>query len=173
MKNLIYFLPLSLLTILFTGCNKSEVDEAWREANGNYYEQIKQNPEYEELKTATGPTGVYRKRLEGDTILVKQYPLQTSSVKVLYLGKYYDGTVFDEGSGTTIPTEFNLTGGNVIRGFSFALQQMCVGNRWEIVIPYYLGYGESGLVSDYTTLIEGYTTLVFEVELVEIIRYPQ
>ncbi|MDR1561850.1 MAG: FKBP-type peptidyl-prolyl cis-trans isomerase [Dysgonamonadaceae bacterium] len=171
MKKYVYFVFTCITAIFLVSCNKDEVDNAWKDANRKYYEQITQNPEYEEVQTVTGPTGVYHKRLEGDNVSVEGYPLQTSNVKVLYSGKYYNGEVFDAGSGKT-PTEFNLSGNNTIRGFSFALQQMCVGNHWEIVIPYYLGYGETGLVSNYTTLIPGYTTLVFDVKLVEIIKYP-
>jgi FKBP-type peptidyl-prolyl cis-trans isomerase len=173
MKNVTYYITAILLTITLAGCNKDEVDKAWKEANWNHYQQIRQNPEYEELQTPTGPTGIYRRTLQGDTTLSAEHPLQTSTVKILYSGKYYNDVTFDKGSGNIQPTEFNLTGNNTIRGFSFALQQMSPGNHWEIVIPYYLGYGETGLVDGYTTLIDGYTTLIFDIRLLEIIKYPK
>jgi peptidylprolyl isomerase/FKBP-type peptidyl-prolyl cis-trans isomerase FklB len=53
----------------------------------------------------------------------------------------------------------------VVDGFSTALQHMQVGDKWEIWIPWKLGYGESGNNS-----IQGYTTLVFEIELVAIVE---
>lgn len=51
----------------------------------------------------------------------------------------------------------------VIDGFSTALQHMKEGDIWEIWVPWELGYGSSGSGS-----IPGYTTLVFEIELMEI-----
>jgi FKBP-type peptidyl-prolyl cis-trans isomerase len=42
---------------------------------------------------------------------------------------------------------------------------MQVGDKWEIWIPWMLGYGETGNNS-----IPGYTTLVFEIELLEIVE---
>jgi FKBP-type peptidyl-prolyl cis-trans isomerase len=100
-----------------------------------------------------------------------EHPIQTSKVKVLYKGLYYDKTIFDAGSGQSgVPVEFS-TGGTV-RGFSFALQNMVVGDRWEIWIPYYLGYGAGGYTDYYgNALIKGYSTLIFDVELVSFTQY--
>jgi len=176
MKNLFRLLIFTGLLASFFGCNNgnNNVDEAWRTANTDAYDAITKNPNYHALQTATGPTGVYYKVIQKGTGTV--YPLQTSSVNVLYQGTYYDGTFFDSGTSQNgIPKNLPLSGDNVIRGFSFALQQMVVGDKWEIWIPYYLGYGATGLVSQttYQTLIQGYTTLVFTVELVSITEYPK
>ena len=169
MKKIFYLLLFSVTIGLFAACNKENDLDGWREANTNAYEAIKKNPEYQPLRTATGPEGVYYKILEQGT--GTEHPLQTSEVRVLYKGTYYDGTVFDAGSsGNNIPVKFS-TGGTV-RGFSFALQNMVVGDKWEIWIPYYLGYGAIGLSDYYSVIIKGYTTLVFEVELVSITQYP-
>jgi len=175
MKKIFYLLLFSVTIGSFTACNKDNDLEVWREANTDAYEAIKKNSEYRPLRTATGPEGVYYKILEQGT--GTEHPIQTSKVKVLYKGTYYNGSVFDAGSsGNDIPVEF-LTGGTV-RGFSFALQNMVVGDKWEIWIPYYLGYGAAGYTMpnyysySYETIIKGYTTLVFEVELVSITQYP-
>jgi len=176
MKYLFRLLIFTGLLASFFGCNNSNdnVDEAWRTANKNAYDSIAKLPDYHALKTATGPTGVYYKVIQKGTGTV--YPLQTSSVNVLYQGTYYDGTFFDSGTSQNgIPTTFLLSGDNPpVRGFSFALQQMVVGDKWEIWIPYYLGYGAAGLTNSYyQTVIQGYTTLVFTVELVGITEYPK
>ena len=176
MKKIFYLLIISASIGIFGACNKKNDDiEAWQEANTNAYEAITKNPEYKALHTSTGPEGVYYKVIKSGTGI--ESPIQTSKVKVLYKGTYYDGSVFDAGSsGNNIPVEF--TTGSTVRGFSFALQNMVVGDKWEIWIPYYLGYGAAGYtVSDYysysyQTIIKGYTTLVFEVELVSITQYP-
>ncbi|MFA7065782.1 MAG: FKBP-type peptidyl-prolyl cis-trans isomerase, partial [Dysgonamonadaceae bacterium] len=52
----------------------------------------------------------------------------------------------------------------VVDGFSTALQHMKEGDKWEVWIPWQLGYGERG-----QSPIPGYTTLVFEIELVEVL----
>jgi len=175
MKYLCRLLIFTGLLASFFGCNNSNsnIDEAWKTANTNAYDSIAKLPDYHALKTATGPTGVYYKVIQKGTGTV--YPLQTSEVKVLYQGTYYDGSVFDSGTSQNgIPTTFSLSGANTIRGFSFALQNMVVGDKWEIWVPYYLGYGATGLTnSSYQTVIQGYTTLVFTVELVSITEYPK
>ena len=177
MKNLLYLIIFSALILSFGSCRDNEKLNVWREVNTNAYLEITKNPEYKELKTKTGPTGVYYKVIESGTST--EHPLQTSKVKVLYKGTYYDGTVFDKGtSGNNIPVEFLLSGDNLIRGFSFAMQNMVVGDKWEIWIPYYLGYGAVGLQDydyyyQYQEIIKGYTTLVFEVKLVSITQYPE
>jgi len=179
MKNLFYLLLFAVLFVSFFGCNNNNdnVNEAWRTANTNAYDSIAKLSDYHALQTTdkTGPTGVYYKIIQSGAGTV--HPLQTSEVKVLYQGTYYDQkTFFDKGTGQSgEPTTLPLFGTNVIRGFSFALQQMVVGDKWEIWIPYYLGYGATGLISQttYQTLIQGYTTLVFTVELVDITLYPK
>jgi len=160
-----------VLFFALTACTDSnQIDEEWKEANIEAYNRAANNPEYRELKTETGPSGVYYKVLNSGEGSEK--PFQTSDVKVLYFGKFYDGTYLDSGTtGNNIPVEMSVS--STVRGFSFALQNMVVGDHWEIVVPYYLGYGESGYSADgYTQSIQGYTTLFFDVELKEIIKYP-
>jgi len=177
MKNVLNLFIIFTFLLSFSACSHNSSDDTWREANTSAYEAITKNPDYKALLTETGPTGVYYKVIQSGT--GTEHPLQTSKVKVLYKGTYYDGTVFDAGSSNSdVPVEFSLSGQSTIRGFSFAIQQMVVGDKWEIWIPYYLGYGATGYqVTDpytytYQTLIKGYTTLVFEIELASITLYP-
>jgi len=169
MKNLFYLLIFSVLLVSFNACKDDNNDDDWREANTAAYETITKKSDYRALQKESGPIGVYYKVIK--TGAGTEHPMQTSRVKVLYKGTYHNGTVFDAGSsGNDIPVEFSVQ--NTVRGFSFALQNMVVGDKWEIWIPYYLGYGAAGLQSNYQTIIKGYTTLVFEVELVSITQYP-
>ena len=174
MKKLFYLLLISLISFTLVTCNDDDDDlKGWKEENEVAYNAIAEKSAYKEIETESGPSGVFYKALPNDKEKGLENPLQTSSVKVLYKGMYYDGSIFDAGTGDgEVPTEFSTAG--TVRGFSYALQNMVVGDKWEIWIPWYLGYGNSGSVDPYTgrTVIKGYTTLVFEVELVEITQYP-
>ncbi|MBR5706934.1 MAG: FKBP-type peptidyl-prolyl cis-trans isomerase [Bacteroidaceae bacterium] len=86
-------------------------------------------------------------------------PTATSDVEVRYRGELIDGTVFDESS-TTVT--FNLS--SVIKGWTEGLQLMSVGDKYRFFIPYNLAYGDQGAGND----IKPYSTLIFEVELVDI-----
>ena len=50
-------------------------------------------------------------------------------------------------------------------GWVEALQLMSEGDKWKLYIPYNLGYGEHGAGA----AIPPYSTLVFEVELLEVL----
>jgi len=172
MKNLFFLLIIAALTVSFNACNKNNGTDLWREANTNYYnDSIVKNSAYTEIQTETGPLGVYKKITNNGT--GTEHPIQTSKVKVLYSGTYYDKTVFDVGSSqNNTPVEFSVS--STVRGFSYALQQMVVGDKWTICIPYYLGYGASDYLdpNTYQVLVKGYSMLIFDVELVSITQYP-
>ena len=90
-------------------------------------------------------------------------PTKDQRVKVLYTGKLLDGTVFDSTSNRNDePAVFGV--GQVISGWTEALQMMPVGSKWELYIPYDLAYGTNGTGNS----IEPYSTLIFEVELLDI-----
>jgi FKBP-type peptidyl-prolyl cis-trans isomerase len=173
MKHILHLLSIALLFSFAACSDNDEIDIAWKNANDEAYQKTAADTiNFKELKTETGPSGVYYKVLNsGDQS--SESPFQTSKVKVLYKGSYYDGTVFDSGTSLTgTPVEFSVAG--TVRGFSFALQSMVIGDKWEIWIPYWLGYGYAGSINSTTgqVAIKGYSTLVFEVELVEITLYP-
>lgn len=101
-------------------------------------------------------------------VLVKgegEVPQATDKVQVNYEGRLIDGTVFDASAKHgDKPAEF--TPGQVIKGWTEALTMMPVGSKWQLYIPYELAYGERGAGSD----IKPYSALVFDVELVSIVR---
>lgn len=91
-------------------------------------------------------------------------PTAEDRVRVHYHGTLIDGTVFDSSVDRGEPTVFGV--GQVIPGWTEALQLMPVGSKWKVYIPSDLGYGERGAGGD----IGPNSTLIFEVELLEIVE---
>lgn len=89
-------------------------------------------------------------------------PKATDKVNVHYRGTLIDGTVFDSSYDRGKPISFGLN--QVIRGWTEGLQLMPVGSKYKLYIPYMLGYGERQAGQ----LIQPYSTLIFEVELLGI-----
>ncbi|MFZ2286663.1 MAG: FKBP-type peptidyl-prolyl cis-trans isomerase [Bacteroidales bacterium] len=90
-------------------------------------------------------------------------PIPEDVVKVHYTGTLMDGTKFDSSLDRGEPAEFGVN--QVILGWQEGIQLMPAGSKFKFYIPYELGYGENG-----TGPIPPYSTLVFEVELLEIIK---
>ena len=85
-------------------------------------------------------------------------------VLVHYHGTTIDGTVFDSSMERGEPVEIPLEW--VIPGWSEGLRMMREGGRAILFIPPHLAYGSQGAGD----LIEPYATIIFEVELIEIMR---
>jgi FKBP-type peptidyl-prolyl cis-trans isomerase FklB len=88
-------------------------------------------------------------------------PTPSDVVVCNYKGTLVDGTEFDNSYKRGKPATFPV--GQVIKGWTEALQLMPVGSKWELVIPPSLGYGEKGAGP-----IGPDQTLLFEVELMSI-----
>ena len=93
-----------------------------------------------------------------------EVPTATSTVKVNYKGTLIDGTEFDSSYKRNEPTTFRAN--QVIKGWTEALTMMPVGSKWELYIPQELAYGarETG------GQIKPFSTLIFEVELLEVVN---
>lgn len=87
-------------------------------------------------------------------------PKATSTVKVHYRGTLIDGTEFDSSHKRGQPAEFGV--GQVIRGWTEALQLMKKGAKYELTIPSELAYGPRDSGS-----IPANSVLNFEVELLD------
>ncbi len=90
-------------------------------------------------------------------------PAATDNVKCHYHGSLMDGKVFDSSVERGEPAVFPVNG--VIAGWVEALQLMPLGSKWKLFIPSNLAYGEQGAGQD----IAPHSTLVFEVDLLEIV----
>ncbi|MCX6076778.1 MAG: FKBP-type peptidyl-prolyl cis-trans isomerase [Campylobacterales bacterium] len=92
----------------------------------------------------------------------KVSPKATDTVVTHYHGTLINGTVFDSSYERNEPVTFPVSG--VIKGWTEALQKMKVGDKWQLVIPSNLAYGERGAPPTITPN----ATLIFDVELLEI-----
>ena len=91
-------------------------------------------------------------------------PKATDKVKVHYHGTLTDGTVFDSSVQRKEPATFALNG--VIPCWTEGVQLMKVGGKSRLVCPSSLAYGDKGA----PPRIKPGSTLVFEVELLEIVK---
>lgn len=91
-------------------------------------------------------------------------PAATDQVKVHYVGTLIDGTKFDSSIDRGEPATFGLNG--VIPGWTEALQLMPVGSKYKLFVPANLAYGDRGTPGP----IGPNATLIFEVELLEIVK---
>ncbi len=126
-----------------------------REAGKKFLAENKKNQDVVEL-----PSGLQYKILtqgEGDI------PTATDEVKCHYHGTLIDGTVFDSSVQRGQPAVFPVNG--VIKGWIEALQLMATGSKWRLFIPSDLAYGKQGAGG----AIEPDSTLIFDVELLEIV----
>ena len=87
-------------------------------------------------------------------------PSPKAMITVHYTGKLINGKVFDK-TGKGRPAAFRLN--ELITGWSTALREMPVGSRWEIVIPYNLGYGSRSAGA-----IKAYSSLIFDITLLDV-----
>lgn len=94
-----------------------------------------------------------------------EIPKSSDEVEVIYEGRLTDGTVFDATSKHKGVTTDKFNAGRLIKGWTEALTMMPVGSKWQIYIPQELAYGKRGAGQ-----IPPYSTLVFDLELVSIVK---
>jgi FKBP-type peptidyl-prolyl cis-trans isomerase FklB len=131
------------------GKNKKDGD-AYLAAN-KAKEGVKTLPsglQYKVIKSGSGPS-----------------PGLNDTVVAHYHGTLVDGTVFDSSVERGKPAPFPVN--RVVKGWTEALQLMKVGDKWQLVVPPSLAYGELGNES-----IGPNSTLIFDVELLEVKKEP-
>ncbi|MBU2976655.1 FKBP-type peptidyl-prolyl cis-trans isomerase [Alteromonas sp. C1M14] len=156
----------------------SQVDtDTLRNAFGEIHQRMQAEKEEESKAVIEEGNAFLTKNAERDEVTVTDSGLQyevveagegdkpsaDSTVRVHYHGTLIDGSVFDSSYKRGQPAEFPVNG--VIRGWTEALQLMPVGSKWKLYVPYELAYGEQGAGG----AIAPYTTLIFDVELLDIL----
>ena len=102
---------------------------------------------YREMTAGTGPT-----------------PTADDTVKVHYRGTLIDGTEFDSSYSRNMPAEFPLKG--VIPCWTEGVQMIKTGGKARLFCPSSVAYGDEGRPPQ----IPGGATLIFEIELLEIVK---
>lgn len=112
---------------------------------------------------------VYCKVIESGNGTV--HPHYNDTVSVNYRGRliptksYPEGLIFDQSykgeldPEVNVPAVLNLAG--CVRGWTTAMTEMVIGDKWLVYIPYELGYGNSA-----QSAVPAYSTLIFDMNLV-------
>lgn len=103
--------------------------------------------------------GIYYKVLKEGNQSSEQ-PNIRSIITAHYTGKTINGKKFDSSRGRA-PLACRLC--DLINGWIIALQQMHIGDKWELYIPAEMGHGRFSQPG-----IPGGSTLIFEIELLGI-----
>ena len=134
---------------------QAEADSVNKQAGADYLEKNKKREGVH--TTASGLQYEILQEGKGDK------PKATDTVRCHYEGRLLDGRVFDSSYQRNKPADFPVN--QVIPGWVEALQLMPVGSKWKLFIPSNLAYGAQGAGQQ----IGPHTTLVFEVELIDIV----
>lgn len=196
MKRLFYILPILATLLFLTSCSENEEAgeyDNWQARNQQYVDSIAQLAnsgrngwskmvafnlvDSVESLNPNNSHYIYIQKLEQGT--GNTHPLYTDSIRVHYMGRlipsvsYPQGHIFGKSYSTYVFNEATdvpalmAVNENII-GFSTAIMHMVEGDRWKIVIPYYLGYGAAATLSNG---IPGYSALTFDVKLARIYKY--
>lgn len=185
MSNKIGLFSLLLLTLTFFSCSETEEvgkydnwrsrNEAFIDSLQNVYETASDKGGLSRIKLVADPTKyLYYKEIQKAAEGTVGSPKYSDYVKVFYkgtniLGEYFDGNFTgnnpvidddDPNTGDSTPTVFQA--GAVIAGWGEILQQMKIGDRFVVYIPWAYAYGSAGKGS-----ILGYSTLIFDLTLLD------
>ena len=179
-----FYIGIALATLIIAACSKDKDDpvaEAWKQQNEQAFNNLALNPDFTELKLPGNDGSIiyYRIIQQGEgkrvfynsraEVYYKGWYVVTNADKKIKEGHVFDQRLFDDGVTHKVAVSAQAVDDNriyspVIAGWNVALQNMVEGDKWEIWIPYRLGYGEE----DYNNIL-GYSTLAFEIELIKAI----
>ncbi len=130
-----------------------------REEPGKITKYIKEN----NITIQPLESGLYFKELavgEGDS------PVKGNMVTIHYLHYDLDGNLLQDSRADNRPFTYIIGTGAVINGWEEAIQRMKKGGKSWVLIPSHLGWGNTQRTKD----IKPFTPLVFELEVVEIVK---
>ena len=127
-------------------------NSAYKERNLEFLEEYSQRAGVKRLFNGV----LYREITKGKGVK----PTPKSVITVHYKGMLINGKIFDA-TEKGRPATFPLRG--LIEGWRTALREMPEGARWEVVIPFNLGYGARGAGA-----IKPFSTLIFDITLLRV-----
>ena len=136
---------------------KAKKSSASKMAGQRFMDSVAKQPGVVKL-----PSGLQYKVLKAGSDT--EHPKITDTVKFHYKGSLADGTEFDNSYTRGEPLIHPVS--QLVPGWTEALQLMTPGSKWILYIPSNLGYGDQGAGD----VIPPGATLVFEVELLEIVK---
>lgn len=189
---LAYLLMLVTVLFGLTACseddNKEEEFPDWKAKNEAYFENL-YNATKQKIASGDTTWKIFKSWSKAETkteepteyIIVhvlnegsgSGYPFYTDSVRIHYSGRLLPSVSYPEGFNfdKSWKGEYNLstmtprTGvvNGFIDGFTTALLNMRIGDRWEVYMPHQLAYGKEKMSS--THAIPPYSTLIFDITL--------
>ena len=147
-----------LLIIFVTSCLSTKKYE--KEEESFIQDYLAKNPDQ---NWVVKPSGLYY--LE---ILTGTGPAAEAhdTAYIFYTAKYLNGNTFDTNVGTTDTLITPVSEGYLIDGFDEGVSYMNEGGKSQLIVPSYLGYGQSGW------FFPAYTPILFEVYVVKIAQGP-
>ena len=174
MKKFFYsvIMAVAAITMLDSCLGKTVEDEYkdWRENNDEWYQQQVTSGQYTVLTAPWDPSAQTLVRWHNDTMLTRYNlkPLITSTVDVKYRLALYNGTRVDSSyTSTSTDSIYRSIIKSNVEGWMIALTRMHVGDSCTVIVPYQQGYGSSKKSS----VLIPYSTLVFDMKLVDIYKY--
>lgn len=175
------YIAFMAVCLLITSISCSDDDDdfdytEWRTLNEAAFSKIVTDPSYTKYESPGNNGFIYTKVIKEGTGTDSIF--YTSEVEVYYTGRFVvendlvAGPVFDTHEPPYDETA-TFTVSNVVQGMALALYHMKVGDRWEVCMPYQLGYGVTGSPRydpNVKTGVPPYSTLKFEIEVVSIPR---
>ncbi len=157
---------LALLAIVIVSCNPARKYE--EEEKSQIEDYIAKN----NITVSPDGNGIY---------LIVQTPgtgdpiREGDSVGVWYKGYFLNGQEFTNNLEADTPYRFRVGTPDLIQGWSLALVKMKMGTKAKVLMPSKVAYGPSGystwdIYGYYVTIIPGYTPLIFEMEVAELVR---
>ncbi|MDO9184950.1 MAG: FKBP-type peptidyl-prolyl cis-trans isomerase [Bacteroidia bacterium] len=100
---------------------------------------------------------------------VGEYVKYGDMVKIHYIGYFLNGKKFESTYERGQPLEFNFgEDGQVINGFKTAISLMNEGAKTKFIIPSRLAFGETG---SSTNIVPAYSTVIYEIELLNLTKH--
>ena len=194
LKSAFCALPLLILAFSFSACEESkEVSEFdnWKSRNDHFIDSIAGVAK----ANADGTWTIFKSFAVGDDYTIDgdnkyfiyvqkledgtgdKCPEYNDSIRVHYSGRlipsasHPTGYNFEKSYSSSVPNPETdvptlLCPNSTVVGFATAAMNMVVGDRWKVIIPYTLGYGNAVSGS-----VPAYSTLIFDMQLARIYKY--